>query len=59
MTGVTGETSRRWLALTVICAGELAIVLDGTIVAVALRKIQEGLDFTDTGIAWVVNAEET
>jgi EmrB/QacA subfamily drug resistance transporter len=47
---------RRWLALAVICAGELMIVLDGTIVTVALPQIKEGLDFSDTGLAWTLNA---
>lgn len=47
---------RRWLALAVICAGELMIVLDGTIVTVALPQIKAGLGFSDTGLAWTVNA---
>ena len=42
MTGVSRDTNRRWLALAVICAGELMIVLDGTIVTVALPQIKEG-----------------
>lgn len=50
------ENRRPWLALAVICAGELMIVLDATIVTIALPQIQDGLGFTDTGLAWAVNA---
>src|SRR5207247_6310161 len=46
----------RWLALYVLCAGELRIVLDTTIVNVALPSIQESLRFTETALVWVVNA---
>jgi EmrB/QacA subfamily drug resistance transporter len=46
----------RWLALYVLCAGMLMIVLDVTIVNVALPSIQEDLGFTSSGLAWVVNA---
>src|SRR5687767_6166752 len=47
---------RRWLALYVLCAGVLMIVLDATIVNVALPSIQEDLGFSQSGLAWVVNA---
>src|SRR3954471_16710740 len=47
---------RRWLALYVLCASVLMIVLDATIVNVALRSIQEDLGFSQTSLAWVVNA---
>src|SRR6266550_3072910 len=46
----------RWLALYVLCAGSLMIVLDVTIVGVALPSIRTDLDFTETSLAWVVNA---
>ncbi|MER7890632.1 MFS transporter [Micromonospora sp. NPDC094482] len=46
----------RWPALLVLCAGSLMIILDGTIVAVALPAVQRDLGFTATGLAWVVNA---
>src|SRR5215475_858914 len=46
----------RWLALYVLCAGMLMIVLDVTIVNVALPSIQEDLGFSQSGLAWVVNA---
>ncbi len=47
---------KRWLALYVLCAGELMIVLDTTIVNVALPSIRESLRFTETSLVWVVNA---
>jgi EmrB/QacA subfamily drug resistance transporter len=46
----------RWLALYVLCAGMLMIVLDGTIVNVALPSIQDSLGFSQANLAWVVNA---
>jgi EmrB/QacA subfamily drug resistance transporter len=46
----------RWLALYVLCAGMLMIVLDVTIVNVALPSIQEDLHFSSSSLAWVVNA---
>ena len=46
----------RWAALYVLCAGTLMIVLDATIVNVALPSIQDDLDFTSSNLAWVVNA---
>jgi EmrB/QacA subfamily drug resistance transporter len=46
----------RWLALYVLCAGVLMIVLDATIVNVALPSIQRDLGFTQSTLAWVINA---
>jgi EmrB/QacA subfamily drug resistance transporter len=46
----------RWLALYVLCAGMLMIVLDITIVNVALPSIQDSLGFSQSNLAWVVNA---
>ncbi|MGI9556534.1 MAG: MFS transporter [Solirubrobacterales bacterium] len=46
----------RWLALYVLCAGMLMIVLDVTIVNVALPSVQDDLGFSQTDLAWVVNA---
>jgi EmrB/QacA subfamily drug resistance transporter len=48
--------SRRWLALYVLCVGVLMIVLDATIVNVALPSIQDDLGFSQSNLAWVVNA---
>jgi len=47
---------RRWFALIVLCLGSLMIVLDVTIVNVALPSIREDLGFSETSLAWVVNA---
>jgi MFS family permease len=46
----------RWLALYTLCAGMLMIVLDVTIVNVALPSIQQDLHFSSSSLAWVVNA---
>jgi EmrB/QacA subfamily drug resistance transporter len=51
----SGEQSR-WLALVVLCVGMLMIVLDATIVNVALPSIQDDLGFSQNSLAWVVNA---
>ena len=47
---------RRWLALVVLCVGMLMIVLDVTVVNVALPSIQTDLGFSQSSLAWVVNA---
>src|SRR5204862_2000895 len=46
----------RWIALVVLCAGFLMIILDQTIVNVALPSIQSDLGFSQSSLAWVVNA---
>src|SRR4051794_30450564 len=50
------DARTRWLALYVLCLASLMIVLDVSIVGVALPSIQEDLGFSDTSLAWVVNA---
>jgi EmrB/QacA subfamily drug resistance transporter len=52
----TNTDRKRWLALYVLCVGMLMIVLDVTIVNVALPTIQDDLDFSQSNLAWVVNA---
>jgi EmrB/QacA subfamily drug resistance transporter len=54
----TSELSERnrWIALVVLCAGFLMIILDQTIVNVALPSIQSDLHFTQSNLAWVINA---
>ncbi len=47
---------RRWVALVVLCLGFLMIILDQTIVNVALPSIQRDLHFSQSGLAWVINA---
>src|SRR4249919_2273852 len=50
------DARKRWWALYILCAGVLMIVLDTTIVNVALPSIREDLGFTETSLVWVVNA---
>jgi EmrB/QacA subfamily drug resistance transporter len=50
------DSRKRWWALYVLCSGVLMIVLDTTIVNVALPSIREDLHFTETSLVWVVNA---
>src|ERR671937_356091 len=63
MTDVTADRDRapapdrsRWVALVVLCVGMLMIVLDVTVVNVALPSIQDDLGFSQSNLAWVVNA---
>ncbi len=53
---MTLDRSSRWLALALLCAGDLMIVLDVTVVNVALPTIRGDLGFSEAGLAWVVNA---
>jgi EmrB/QacA subfamily drug resistance transporter len=53
---MTMDSRTRWLALYVLCLGSLMIVLDTTIVNVALPSIRTDLGFSQTSLAWVVNA---
>src|SRR3954463_15090775 len=55
-TGSELDDRARWTALVVLCVGMLMIVLDTTVVNVALPSIQEDLEFSNSGLAWVVNA---
>ena len=50
------EKEKRWLAFYLLCAGEFMIVIDTTIINVALPSIQESLHFTESTLVWVVNA---
>ncbi len=57
MTDLAAAPARdRWLALVVLCVGMLMIILDTTIVNVALPSIQDDLGFSQSSLAWVVNA---
>ena len=53
---VATSDRRRWFALVVVCLAQLMIVLDSTIVNVALPSIQHELHFTQGNLTWVVNA---
>src|SRR4051812_42336739 len=56
MTNAKDSERSRWIALVVLCVGMLMIVLDATIVNVALPSIQKDLGFSQSDLAWVVNA---
>src|SRR5881396_3673255 len=56
MTKSAANDRSRWIALVVLCVGMLMIVLDATIVNVALPSIQGDLGFSQSSLAWVVNA---
>lgn len=47
---------KRWLALIILCLGDLMIVLDMTVVNVALPSIRQDLGFSETSLVWVINA---
>ncbi|HNE24590.1 MAG TPA: MFS transporter, partial [Leptospiraceae bacterium] len=50
------DTKAKWVALIILCLGDLMIVLDTTIVNVALPSIQRSLGFSEANLVWVVNA---
>ena len=50
------DERKRWLAFYLLCAGEFMIVIDTTIINVALPSIQADLGFSEAGLTWVVNA---
>jgi EmrB/QacA subfamily drug resistance transporter len=52
---MTSQERRRWLALVVVCLAQLMIVLDTTIVNVALPRIQSDLHFSQASLTWVIN----
>ncbi len=54
--GASARSRSRWVALYVLCAGMLMIVLDVTVVNVALPSIQDDLHFSSSSLAWVVNS---
>src|SRR5881227_681700 len=53
---MTMDSRTRWFALYTLCLASLMIVLDVTVVNVALPSIREDLGFSQTSLAWVVNA---
>src|SRR5256886_7130104 len=48
--------SNRWLVLAIVCLAQFMVVLDATIVNIALPSIQRGLSFSDANLQWVINA---
>ena len=51
-----GPMKSRWLALVILCTSSLMVILDGTIVTVALPRIQADLGFTPGDLGWVLNS---
>ena len=51
-----GSRAPAWLVLTLVCLGQFMVVLDISVVNVALPSIQRDLHFSNTGLQWVVNA---
>src|SRR6187431_3554176 len=56
MTTAKEYERRRWIALVLLCFAQFIVVLDASIVNVALPSIGKGLDFSQENLAWVVNA---
>ena len=56
MTTAQEYRDRRWIALVLLCMAQFVVVLDASIVNVALPSIGEGLDFSQENLPWVVNA---
>src|ERR671917_2860363 len=56
MTTAQEYLDRRWIALILLCFAQFIVVLDGSIVNVALPSIGEALNFSESNLAWVVNA---
>jgi EmrB/QacA subfamily drug resistance transporter len=50
------ESPNRWLVLAIVCIAQFMVVLDATIVNIALPSIQHGLSFSDADLQWVINA---
>jgi len=56
MTDVAAARDKRWIALILLCSAQFVVVLDASIVNVALPTIGEALKFTESSLPWVVNA---
>src|ERR1700677_2258350 len=56
MTSTRSPISNRWLILVIACLAQFMVVLDATVVNVALPSIQRGLHFSPASLQWVVNA---
>jgi EmrB/QacA subfamily drug resistance transporter len=53
---VTRSETNRWLVLVLVCIAQFMVILDATIVNVALPSIQHGLHFSASSLQWIVNA---
>src|SRR5881296_3571537 len=56
MTETAVAIQRRWIALALLCVAQFVVVLDASIVNVALPTIGKALDFSESNLPWVVNA---
>jgi EmrB/QacA subfamily drug resistance transporter len=56
MSADTSPATNRWLILVIACLAQFMVVLDATIVNVALPSIQRGLHFSSASLPWVINA---
>ncbi|HET7508269.1 MAG TPA: MFS transporter, partial [Solirubrobacterales bacterium] len=56
MTDAAAARDKRWIALALLCSAQFVVVLDASIVNVALPTIGDALDFTESSLPWVVNA---
>src|SRR6187401_3007176 len=56
MTTAQEYLERRWTALILLCVAQFIVVLDASIVNVALPSIGKGLDFSEANLPWIVNA---
>src|ERR1700759_996559 len=56
MTDVADARDKRWIALALLCVAQFVVVLDASIVNVALPTIGEALNFTEDSLPWVLNA---
>src|SRR5664279_2458226 len=56
MTDSRDALDKRWIALALLCVAQFVVVLDASIVNVALPTIGEALDFSESNLPWVVNA---
>src|SRR3954453_21484081 len=56
MSPLTRSETNRWLVLVIVCLAQFMVILDATIVNVALPSIQHGLHFSDANLQWVINS---
>ena len=56
MTDLSDARDKRWIALALLCVAQFVVVLDASIVNVALPTIKEALNFSEDSLPWVLNA---
>ena len=55
ISAVSGRSVNKWLVLIIVCMAQFMVILDGTIVNVALPSIERGLHFSQDNLQWVIN----